>query len=252
MAKKSTVTDETINIAELKRASIKLRIIGTTPMFQNRMSAKAQQELLVGGSGKTKASKAQIKHHPLAEFRRAAETMPAGPTGLGLRVVAVKSAMCTAALETAGITKTGAQRLIFMPGELTPLYGTPQIRLDVVRNSDPGRTPDVRSRVFLPRWGAEIEVQFITPQFGAAAIVTLLANAGILIGLGDFRQEKGKGSFGLFRVLGEGDRDAEWDDLVKNHGRRAQLEALDNPERANDETAELMEFWEQEFRRRSA
>ena len=243
---------ETIEIPALQRASIKLRIIGTTPMFQNRMSAKAQQQLLVGGRQKTKADRAHIKHSPHAEYRASAETMADGPTALGLRVVAVKAAMCTAALETAGITKTSAQRLIFMPGELIPLYGTPQMRMDIVRTADMARTPDVRTRCFLPRWGAEVSINFITPQLSAVGVATLLANAGVLIGVGDFRQEKGKGAFGSFRVLGEGDRDAEWDELVSNHGRPAQELALAKPAYADEETAELMEFLAAETKRRAA
>jgi hypothetical protein len=57
----------------------------------------------------------------------------------------------------------------------------------------------------------------------------MLCNAGILVGVGDYRQEKGKGAFGSFRVLGEGDDDAEWNDLIANHGRDVQAAALADP-----------------------
>ena len=252
MATKKTTTTETIEIPALRRGTIRLRIIGTTPMFQNRMAAKAQQQLLVGGGKKTAAEKKNIKHNPLEEFRNSAEIAPTGPTALGLRVVAVKAAMCSAALETAGITKTSAQRLLFMPGDHVALYGTPQLRMDVVRSADINRTPDVRTRAYLPKWGAEIEVNFITPQLSAAGVATLLANAGVLIGVGDFRQEKGKGAFGSFRVIGPDEDDAEWQELVEFHGRPAQEEALRDPEFANEETAELMDFYAGEVRRRAA
>lgn len=241
-----------IKVMPLRRASAKLRIIGTTPMFQNRMANKVKQGLLVGTKKKTKAERVEIKHNPLQEFRDSMEIVKDGPTALGLRVTAVKAAMCTAALETAGLTKTSAQRLLFMPGDFTPLYGTPQLRMDVVRSADINRTPDVRSRCFLPKWGAEIEVQFIVPQLSAASVVSLLCNAGVLIGVGDFRQEKGKGAFGSFRVLGEGEQDDEWDDLVANHARDAQLAAIDNPEYADQDTLDLMEFFEEEVQRRAA
>jgi hypothetical protein len=241
-----------ISVQPLKRASAKLRIIGTTPMFQNRMSEKMRQYFLTGGGKKTKAEKAGIKHDPLTEYRNSAEIVPGGPTALGLRVVAVKAAMINAALETPGLTKSSTQRLLFMPGDHVPLYGTPQLRLDIVRSADMAKTPDMRSRTFLPRWGAEIEVQFIIPQLSALSVVTLLCNAGVLIGLGDFRQEKGKGSFGCFRVIGDGEEDPEWDDLVANHGRAAQEAALEAPEYANDETADLMAFYEMETKRRAA
>jgi hypothetical protein len=241
-----------IHVPELRRGVLRLRVIGQTPMFQNRMAAKAKQQLLVGGRKKTAADKAEIKHHPIAEFRDSLEQIKDGPTALGLRVVAMKAAMCTAALETAGITKTSAQRLLFMPGELAALYGTPQLRMDIVRSADINRTPDVRTRAFLPKWGAELEIHHVLPQLPVSSVVTLACNAGVLVGLGDFRQEKGKGAFGSFRVVTEDTADAEWDDLVINHGRVRQLQAIDAPEFADDDTAELMSYFYHEEKRRAA
>lgn len=251
MASKPTDTAE-IKVPLLKRAAVKLRIIGTTPLFQNRMANKVIGSLLVGSRKKTKAERLEIKHNPLEEFRNSAEILRGGPTALGLRVTAIKGSMCTAALETAGITKSSAQRLLFMPGDFVPLYGTPWLRMDVVRSADINRTPDVRTRAYLPKWGAEVEIQYIVPQLSVTSVVTLLCNAGVLIGVGDFRQEKGKGAFGSFRVLGEGERDPEWDELVANHGRKVQESALQNPEYADKDTADLMEFYLGEVQRRAA
>jgi len=249
--KKEAETAE-IKVIPLRRATVKLRIIGTTGLFQNRMSNKVKQGLLAGTRKKSKAERLDIKHDPRAEFRSSMEWMHAGPTALGLRVVAIKAAMCTAALETPGLTKTSAQRLLFMPGDLTPLYGTPKLRLDVVRSADISRTPDVRSRAYLPKWGAEIDISFIVPQLSVASVVNMLCNAGVLIGVGDYRQEKGKGAFGSFRVLGEGEKDKEWDDLVKNHGRRVQEKAIKSPEYADSDTTDLMDFLDREVTRRAA
>lgn len=251
MAAKNQETAE-IKVTPLRRATTRLRIIGETPLFQNRMANKAKQQLLVGGRKKTKADRVEIKHDPLQEFRDSAEIVPNGPTALGLRVTAVKAAMCTAALETAGLTKTAAQRLIFMPGDFAALYGTPQLRMDVTRSADINRTPDVRTRAFLPKWGAEIEIQYIVPQLSAAAVVSLLCNAGVLVGVGDFRQEKGKGAFGSFRVVGEGEDDEEWNELVKDHGLMAQLAALNDPEYADKDTEDLMSYFHEEVKRRAA
>lgn len=250
MAKKEI--EQEIIVPALRRGVVKLRLIGETPMFQNRMAAKAKQQLLVGGRKKTAADRAVIKHHPLVEFRDSLERIGDGPTALGLRVVAMKAAMCTAALETAGITKTSAQRLLFMPGDLTPLYGVPQLRMDVVRSADVNRTPDVRTRAFLPKWGAEIEIHHVLPQLPISSVVTLACNAGVLVGLGDFRQEKGKGAFGSFRVITADTQDDDWDDLVTNYGREAQVAAIDSPTYADNDTAELMEFFFGEEKRRAA
>lgn len=252
MAKPAKQTEAEIKVQPLRRASARLRIIGTTGLFQNRMSNKVMQGLLVGTKKKTRAERVEIKHDPVREFRDSMETMDAGPTALGLRVVAVKAAMCTAALETPGLTKSSTQRLLFMPGDLTPLYGLPKLRLDVVRSADMNRTPDVRSRAYLPKWGAAIDVQFIVPQLSITSVVSLLCNAGILVGVGDFRQEKGKGAFGSFRVIGPDEQDDEWDDLVKHEGRMAQLAAIQNPEYADRDTTDLMAFFDEEVQRRAA
>ena len=251
MAKAKTETAE-IQVPLLKRGSVKLRIIGTTPLLQNRMANKVKQGLLVGTKKKTKAERVEIKHDPLSEFRNAAEILTDGPTALGLRVVAIKGAMCTAALETAGITKTSAQRLLFMPGDFVPLYGTPMLRMDVVRSADINRTPDIRTRPFLPQWGTEVEIQYIIPQLSVSSVVALLCNAGVLVGVGDGRQEKGKFAFGSFRVIGEGTDDEEWNELVANHGRKAQQSALENPATADRDTEDLMEFFRAETQRRAA
>lgn len=239
-------------IKPLKRASITLRIIGTTPMFQNRMANKVKGILLVGSTKKTASQKAAIKHNPMQEFRDSMEIIPDGPTALGVRMTAVKAAMCDAALETDGIKKSSCQRLLFMPGDFAPLYGTPQLRMDVTRSADMNRTPDIRTRAFLPKWGAEVEVQYIVPQFSASSVVSLLANAGILIGIGDYRQQKGKGAFGSFRVITTDEQDDEWDDLVANHGRMKQLVAIEHPDYADRDTIDLMAFYEQEAARRAA
>jgi hypothetical protein len=264
MRKKTPDLTEEIVVPTLTRASVRLRIIGTTGHIQNRMAAKAMQTLLVGGQRKTKADRAQIKHDPPSEYRNSVEMMPRngrrerhngdhpGATALALRTVAVKAAMCTAALDTNGLSKTSSQRLLFMPNEFSPLYGVPQLRMDVVRSADIAKTPDIRTRAFLPRWGAEVELQFVVPQLSGRSVLALLCNAGVLVGVGDGRQEKGKLNYGCFRVIGEGQQDDEWDDLVANHGRTAQLKALQKPEYANEETAELMAFFFAETQRRAA
>lgn len=251
MSKKVTEGNTVIDIPPLRQGVGRFRIIGTTPLFQNRMSAKVKQGLLVGSRKKTKVERLDIKHDPFREFVESAEVLATGPTALGLKVVAVKAAMCNAAIETAGLTKAGTQRLLFMPGDYVPLYGIPLLRMDVTRSADMARTPDVRTRAFLETWGAEIEVRYVTPQLSMNTVATLLCNAGILIGVGDFRQEKGKGAFGSFRVIMADQEDEEWNELVANCGRDAQLEALNNPQPYSEgDTPDLLDFYVGERERR--
>ena len=240
-----------LQIDALKQGRITLRMIGTTPLYFNAMSAKVKHTLQVGGGKKTAAEKREIKHNPEQEFRDSVYRQAVGDTLLCFPAPGVKAAMATAALETAGVTKTSVNRLIFLPQQRINVWGKPFLKCDVVRSADINKTPDIRTRAFLPRWCAEVDIAFITPTLNARSIVSLLSNAGVIVGIGDFRQEKGKGSFGTFRVIGGGDEDAEWSEIVQE-GREVQEFALFNPESADEETDDLMNLYYEEVQRRAA
>jgi hypothetical protein len=162
--------------------------------------------------------------------------------------------MATAALETNGLNKTTVNRLIFMPEMKIKVWGRPLLKMDVVRSADMNKTPDVRTRAFLPEWCAEVDIAFITPRLSAHAIVSLLSNAGAIVGLGDFRQEKGRGSYGTFSVHGTDleDEEAELWAHITAQGRDVQEAALAEPECADDDTRDLMAMLRQERMKRAA
>lgn len=251
MATKKAESGE-LHIHALKQGRVTLRMIGSTPLYFNSMSAKAMRTLLVGGAKKTAAERKLLKHDPETEYRDSVYRMETGETLLGFPAPGIKGAMSTAALETAGITKSSVQRLIFLPQQKVQVWGTPYMKMDVVRSADVNKTPDVRTRAFLPRWCAEVDIAYVTPTLSLQGIVSLLTNAGAIVGIGDFRQEKGRGSFGTFSVSGDGDTNALWDELTQNEAREAQQYALDNPQPADDTTRELLEFLHEERIRRAA
>lgn len=240
-------------IEALKQGRVTLKLIGTTGFYFNAMSAKAKRTLLIGGGKKTAAEKKELKHDPEAEFRDSVYRLPSGPTLLGFPAPGVKGAMATAALETAGVTKSSVQRLIFLPEQKIKIWGAPYLRCDVVRSADMNKTPDIRTRAFLPRWCAEVDIAYVQPTLNVHSIVSLLSNAGVICGIGDFRQEKGKGSFGTFAVAGDdlGDWQGLWDELMAE-GRDVQEAALAAPEYADSETADLMEMLDEERVKRAA
>lgn len=250
-AKKTEPT--TLHIDPLKRGRVTFNLIGTTPMYFNAMSVKAKRTLLIGGGRKTAAEKRELKHDPEREFRDSVHRMPDGPTLLGFPAAAIKGAMMTAALETAGVTKTSVARLIFLPELKLRIWGKPFLKMDVVRSADMNKTPDIRTRAYLPRWAATIDVAYVTPSLSAHSIASLMTNAGLIVGLGDFRQERGRGAFGCFDVLGEdlGDRQAEWDELMAE-GREVQSLALDEAIPADEDTEDLLGFLSEERERRAA
>jgi hypothetical protein len=243
----------TLHIDALKQGRVTLKLIGNTPFYFNAMSAKAKRTLLIGGAKKTAAERKELKHDPETEFYDSVYRLPDGPTLLGFPAPGVKNAMATAALETPGVTKTSVQRLIFLPEQKIKMWGKPYLKMDVVRSADMNKTPDVRTRAFLPRWCAEVDIAFVQPTLSVHSIVSLLSNAGVIVGIGDFRQEKGRGSYGTFAVAGDdlGDWQGYWDEVTQE-GREVQQHALENPEMADDETAELMALLEEERARRAA
>ena len=116
-----------LEIHTVKQGRIKLRMVGQTPLYFNSMGAKAWRDLLVGAGKKTAAEKKELKHNPEKEFRESVYTKKTGDTLLCFPAAGVKGAMATAALETAGITKTSVQRLIFLPESHVQIWGKPYL-----------------------------------------------------------------------------------------------------------------------------
>lgn len=248
MATKSRTTDA-IQISAIKMQTVIVILFGTTGLYCHRMSAKAKQQLMIGGRKKTAAEKLEIKHHPREEFKDSMYVSKGTNKHSHIQFpsMAVKSAMGTAALVIPGITKTQVQRLVFMPHEMIPIFGIPKLRMDIVRSSDINRTPDVRTRAFIHQWAAEIEIRYSTPSLSQKAILTLLHNAGILVGIGDNRQEKGKGSYGTFRLY-----DKEFNELpAEMLDAKAQWEAIQNPQPENIESEELLAEFDHEIEQRA-
>jgi hypothetical protein len=243
----------TLHIDALKQGRVTLRMIGTTPLYFNAMSLKVKHTLQAGGAKKTAAEKRELKHNPEEEFRESVYRQSIGDTLLCFPAPGVKGAMATAALETPGVTKTSVQRLIFLPQQRVNIWGKPLLKCDVVRSADMNKTPDIRTRAYLPRWCAEVDIAFVTPTLSAHAVVSLLANAGVIVGIGDFRQEKGRGSFGTFAV--SDNQASGWEDEwaeITQFARAEQVAALDDPEYADEDTAALMDMLNAERARRAA
>ena len=246
---KATSTD-TVHVQRIASKSYAITIVGTTGLYLHKMSQKAQRDLLLGGKKKTAAEKQKIKHDPIQEFRNSMyfsrELSP--DAAVVFPAMAIKRAMRTIAVEIDGVKGTQIDRLIYMPDEHVRLIGTPILRMDVTRSSDIGRTPDVRTRAYMPAWATQFTLHAAHPQFAQATIQALLANAGQFIGIGDNRQERGKGSFGTF-VVTEGLPDGL--SVKGNKGR--QIDAYEHPtvDELHGDTSALFELWGEEVRQRA-
>ena len=245
------VKTESVTILEVNRGSMEFCILGTSPMICNSMSEKAMRELLAPKGRKTTAEKASsMKHDPIQEFRDSPYQLidENAPTLLGILPTAFKGAMRTAALDVPGAKKTQIGRLVYVHGEMLPVWGVPKLFMAITRSADINRTPDVRTRAIIPEWACRIRIDFLKPIINEQSVANLLAAAGFQSGVGDWRQEKGSGNYGSFKLVS--DNDPDFVRIISTMGRQKQVTALENPIPHDKETSDLLSWFGTEASRR--
>lgn len=251
MATKKSTAEESVDIIKVSQGTVECCILGTSPLILNRMSEKAKHELLLPRGRKTAVEKATtLKHNPIEEYRASSYRISddKAPTHLAHLTTAFKGSLRQAALDMPGAKKSQIGRLTYVEGEYVGIFGEPKLFMSVTRSADMNKTPDVRTRAIVPKWACHLTVTFVQPLIRNQAVANLLAAAGITIGVGDWRPEKGSGSYGQFKLVGHDD--PEYRDIVKNGGRAAQVRALEHPTCYDDETTELLSWFQDEISRR--
>jgi hypothetical protein len=245
--------EEAVTVAEIQMTEMGFNIVGTSPLVIHAMSAKSKGSLLFPSPRKNATERATtMKHEPYEEFLGACyrfRDADKSPTRLYMPAGAFHAAMANSAIDMVGAKKAQIGRLTTVPGGKIPIFGVPQLWMTTVRSSDMARTPDIRTLPILPSWCATITVQFVGSLIKQQSIANLLAAAGVIIGIGDGRPEKGKLSMGQFRLCS--DDDAEFLRIMKQ-GVAAQDKALADPATFDEETEELMAWFKNEKTKRSA
>ena len=241
---------EAIEVEPLKVGRMSVWIKGITPLICNSMNAKVMRDLLCPRGRKSKAEKEQsLKHDPMAEFLASMHKRDGtGPTRLTFPAPAIKGSFMNAALETKGTSKAQIGRLAWVESAQLDLYGVPEAFMSVVRSADMNRTPDVRTRAILREWCMTANIAFIKPQLNEQVIATLLSNGGFIMGIGDFRQEKGKGNYGQYVLTTADDSDVKR--IIRDGGVKAQDAALKTVVCYDEATTELWEWYKTELKRR--
>ena len=251
-AKKPTDTSE-VSITEIQLTKVTFNLVGESPLVLHAVSFKNKGQLLYPSKKKNQAEKdSSMKHDPFQEFCDAAYKFHDDdqPTRLYMPGGAFHGAMANAAIDMVGAKKSQIGRLTNIVGDKIAVWGVPKIYSTIVRSSDIARTPDLRTLPILPKWAATITVQFVGSLIKTASVANLLGAAGVIIGIGDGRPEKGKLAFGKFRVCA--DNDSEFLSIIKSGGRKAQDEAIKNPAFYDTETEELLSWFVEEKNRRHA
>lgn len=249
MAKTSKTTE--IDVVSLKQGEMTVWLLGLAPFYCNRVAEKAKRELLLPRGRMTSGQKsANLKHDPIAEFRASPYLRrDDGPTRILMAATAFKKAIAQAAIDMpTAVAKAQIQRLLYVCEEYVPIWGIPRLAMNVVRMADIGKTPDVRTRARIERWATRLTLRYVEPMLTEAKVATLLAAAGMICGVGDWRQEKGSASNGLFTMVA--DNDPALLRVIEEGGLLAQDEALANPVCADSESEELLEWYTSEILRR--
>ena len=248
---KAAASDGTIYINEIRTGRARFQVLGISPLISNRVSEKAMHELALPGPKKNAADRAStLKHDPIAEFRASPYLSedPESDTHLIAPTMWFKNAMKSAALDLPGTTKTQIGRLCWVESEYVPIWGTPKLLMSVVRSADINHTPDIRTRAIVQKWATVIELNWAEPLLNQSSIANLLHAAGIFSGVGDWRSQKGGGSYGQFRLVNEDD--PEFMAVVKGGGYDVQAAAMAEPTAYDRESTDLLAWMQGEIAKR--
>lgn len=233
---------------DTRRIIVNLR--GTSPLIMHRFAFKAWQELLYPSAKKNAAERAStLKHQPLEEYQgcfyknrdKSRLALFHLPNGMP------HQALAAAALDIPGAKRTEMERWTQIVDLNIDLFGVPQMYMAMVRNSDMNKTPDVRTRPIFTEWACQLTIEYKCDPLTDRSVLNLLAAAGIIVGLGDWRPQRG-GPFGKFAVVDS--KDQAFKDIIKKQGRAAQQHAFENPTYYDEETEELMTWFVAEVARR--
>jgi hypothetical protein len=245
---------EDLEQLDLRMERITVCLRGQTPLLMNSMSAKVKQGLLLPAPKRNRAElNSTLKHNPPEEFVNAMYRYrdDTEPTRLFMPAGAFKSAIATVALRIPGATKTEIGQLLQVSGAIDiPVYGLPQLHMGVVIQAGKSRAPDIRTRAVLPQWCCTVTVTYAAPLLAYKVVGKLIGAAGLLIGIGDGRPEKGKLTYGQFEVANPTDEDVAA--LIKSEGRVAQDAAIAEMVCYDAESENLLAWYHEEVKRRQS
>ena len=249
--KKNDRVAEEVSVVEIKRKQATFCILGLEPVIFNAMSEKAKRELLLPSRKKTTAEKqTTLKHNPFQEYRDSIyrDLDPKAPTLILGKSTWFKNAMAYAAIDMPGGTsKAAIGRLTYVEGSYVPIHGRPTLHMAVAKQAGIQGSPDIRTRACIAEWACEITVTFVTPMVTEQMVANLLVGAGLMQGVGDFRQQKGKGNHGTFEVVSPSNE--RWK-CIMAIGREQQEAAMADPIPFDSETAALLSWFTDEAKRR--
>ena len=211
MAKKATTKEaEKEIIVSLNIKTVKVPIVGVSPLIVSRFDEKSKQQIDEIGKADTGLKQGGKKKNisdPKDQYERSLYYFADGKT-CGFPAVAFKAAMVTGAYRAYGKPQTISQFSFHVIADdpatgLVKINGEHVMREDMVRVGTINKVASPRYRACFPSWSAVLTIQFLADSFTESDIANIVNAAGFGCGVGEWRPEKAKsGSFGLFRVAG--------------------------------------------------
>jgi hypothetical protein len=193
-------TDAVIEINRIGAETIRVPIIGTTPLIVHRFSEKAKRQMLDAMQGRKTPKQAK---DPEAEYEACFYRFPDG--GTGMPVIAFKAATVSAArFYGKAVSMVGLRQQVFFNGEigvdgqmLARIEGAAKMREDVTRVGNGGA--DLRYRPEYREWRTTIDVTYVSSLLTRSSVLSLIDAGGMGVGVGEWRPEK-KGDFGTYQI----------------------------------------------------
>jgi hypothetical protein len=205
--KKPTTTEHSlpegqIVISRIATETVRIPIVGTSPLITHKFSEKAKRSMLDAMQGRKTPKEPK---DPEREFRDAAYRLD--DEGFGIPAIAFKSATVSAArFFGKSVTMVGLRQTIFVAGEFSKLEGmmlarispdTPEMREDVVRVGNGGT--DLRYRPCWTEWTTTLDVTFVKSMLTRDSVLSLIEAGGLGVGVGEWRPER-RGEYGTYMI----------------------------------------------------
>lgn len=194
-------TDAQIVISKIGTETVRVPIIGTSPLIVHKFSEKSKRQMLDNMQGRKAPKEAR---DPEADYEAAMYKHDDG--GYGFPVIAFKAATVSAArFYGKSVSMTALRQFVFFDADLSKtdgqklarINGKPHMREDVVRVGMGGT--DLRYRPEFTEWSTEIEVTYVKSMLTRESVLSLIEAGGMGVGVGEWRPEK-KGDFGTFQI----------------------------------------------------
>jgi hypothetical protein len=195
MKKKSETERTEVRLVAPTIQVLEIELIGTTTYIPHQAGEKVKAEILRRQIDKVKTRE---KRDLDAEYEDCFYKNDKGE--LYIPGPAFARSILSVVADFDGISGAEVKRNIRILSDECPLeYESIEPRIDRVVLAGIGRTMDVRKRPYIHGWKTKVLVQFNKAKFSAAEVLNLFQSAGMCVGVGDWRPEKG-GNHGMWRV----------------------------------------------------